>query len=219
MGSVDVQTPSDNEEFDTSTDQSMSESSTAPTEAVSTDVAPAESPAPAAFSTPADNTGAPKSAAPNTAKPPTKPSMASKVALPPVNKRTARYGVEGLLVVLVIIFFAWGLSLSSKNKDLTAQNTTLNSTIASYEANPQALVQKQTNDLIAKVGALTTLPTNETPTVAEVSDAAAAQKQSSFFANAQNGDKVLMYAKAGKAILYRPSTNSIILIAPLTFNK
>lgn len=28
-----------------------------------------------------------------------------------------------------------------------------------------------------------------------------------------------MYAKAGEAILYRPSTNKIILVAPLTFNN
>jgi hypothetical protein len=63
------------------------------------------------------------------------------------------------------------------------------------------------------------LPQGETPTVANVSDADAAKKQSAFFVDAQNGDKVLMYVKAGQAILYRPSTNKIIKVAPLTLTN
>ncbi len=91
--------------------------------------------------------------------------------------------------------------------------------MASLNANPQAIIQKQTDAIINAVGQLMTLPTGETPTVATVSDANAAKQQSAFFDNAQNGDKVLMYVKAGEAILYRPSTNKIVLVAPLTLSS
>lgn len=119
---------------------------------------------------------------------------------------------EAVLILLVIILGLWAWTLYTDRNNLKAQVVKLN-------ANPQIAVQKQSEILIDKVGALIDLPKNETPTIASVSDATAAKKQSAFFNNAQNGDKVLMYVKAGEAILYRPSTNKIILVAPLTFNN
>ncbi len=74
---------------------------------------------------------------------------------------------------------------------------------------------EEASKLIQKVGKLTDLP-NETPTVATISDAAKLQSQP-FFAKAQNGDKVLIYTNAKKAYLYRPSTNKIIDIGPVSF--
>lgn len=76
-------------------------------------------------------------------------------------------------------------------------------------SNPQTVTQNETQDLIAKVGKLVVLPTGETPTLATVNDATKLKNQA-FFKNAQNGDKVLIYNKAGQAILYRPSTNKIV---------
>jgi hypothetical protein len=127
--------------------------------------------------------------------------------------------VTGGLVLVIVILAIWGLSLSSSNSKLKKDNSDLKNQVAQLNANPQAIIQKQTNDLISKVSKLMQLPTGETPTVAEVSDAAAAKKQSAFFNNAQNGDKVLMYVNAHEAILYRPATNKIILVAPLTFSS
>lgn len=68
--------------------------------------------------------------------------------------------------------------------------------------------------LIAEVGRLIELPLNEEPTIATVSDVKQLQGQP-FFASARNGDKVLIYQKAKKAILYRPSTKKIIDVGPV----
>jgi hypothetical protein len=123
----------------------------------------------------------------------------------------ARLVVELVSVILFIGLAIWTWQLYNQRNALLSQ-------VSSLESNPQLTIQKQTDKLIRHVGQLVALPIGETPTIADVSDVYLARQQSAFFANAQKNDRVLMYAKAGEAILYRPSTNKIILVAPLTFN-
>jgi hypothetical protein len=80
--------------------------------------------------------------------------------------------------------------------------------------NPNAVATQELNDVIAKVGKLMMLP-KEQPTVATVTDKNKLKKQS-FFAVAENGDKVLIYTGRKQAILYRPSTNKIVQVAPIS---
>jgi cytoskeletal protein RodZ len=68
--------------------------------------------------------------------------------------------------------------------------------------------------VVRKVSVLMELPQGETPTLATVSDKTKLQDQT-FFQNAENGDRILVYTQAQKAVLYRPSTNKIIDIAPI----
>ena len=75
--------------------------------------------------------------------------------------------------------------------------------------NPVIRNQLEADSIITKVGRLITLPKGEKPSVAVVSDKAKLSKDA-FFAKAENGDEVLIYLKAKRAILYRPSTNKII---------
>ena len=82
-------------------------------------------------------------------------------------------------------------------------------------ANPQALVDQQGEKVVAPVAKLMDLPAGETPTVATVLDASKLKEQQ-FFANAMNEDKVIIFSQAKKAILYRPSTNKIIEVSPLS---
>lgn len=80
--------------------------------------------------------------------------------------------------------------------------------------NPTAKAQAETQELLEQVGKIYALP-NGTPTVATVSDKSKLSTQA-FFASAQNGDKVLIYTDAKKAILYRPSTGQVIEVGPIT---
>ncbi|HVE81113.1 MAG TPA: hypothetical protein VNA68_03205 [Candidatus Dormibacteraeota bacterium] len=84
--------------------------------------------------------------------------------------------------------------------------------------NPQQASKEEAQSLIKKVGAIVALPGDEEPTVATVVDASKLKSQP-FFANAQNGDKVLLYTKAKKAYLYRPTSNKLIEVATLNINK
>lgn len=87
---------------------------------------------------------------------------------------------------------------------------------AELRANPNKIAQDSTRDLVAKVGQLMVLPEGETPTVATVTDPSKLKDQP-FFANTQEGDRVLIYTNARKAVLYNPSSNRIVEVAPLSF--
>lgn len=79
--------------------------------------------------------------------------------------------------------------------------------------NPTQAAKEETKSLTAKVGKLLDLP-NEEPTVATIVDSTKLKDQP-FFSKAKNGDKVILYTNAKKAILYRPSENKIIDVAPI----
>lgn len=84
-----------------------------------------------------------------------------------------------------------------------------------YQAVKQAPPKQEAkaSDIVTSVGKLMELPAEE-PTVATVSDAQKLKDQQ-FFVLARDGDVVLIYSQAKKAILYRPSVNKIIDVAPI----
>lgn len=85
-------------------------------------------------------------------------------------------------------------------------------------SNPQAAAKAAVQSTVDAVGKLVQLPANETPTLATVTDASKLKNQA-FFAKAENGDKVLIYTQAKLAVLYRPSTNKVINLAPLVIGN
>jgi uncharacterized protein YneF (UPF0154 family) len=78
--------------------------------------------------------------------------------------------------------------------------------------NPSLHSQQEIQAVIQNIGRLIDLPTDEQPTVATVSDINKLKDQP-FFSHAKNGDKVLIYTKAKKAILYDPVANKIIEVS------
>ncbi len=87
-----------------------------------------------------------------------------------------------------------------------------------YQYKKAVAVDAGKNELesyVSKIGTFMVLPENEQPTMATVADKERLSQQA-FFAKAENGDKMLFYAKAQKAILYRPSQNKIIEATSMT---
>lgn len=84
--------------------------------------------------------------------------------------------------------------------------------------NPQQAAKQEVESTVAKLGTLMVLPKDETPTIATVTDKNKLKEQP-FFARAQNGDKVILYIKARKAILFREKDNKIIEVAPINIQK
>jgi len=85
------------------------------------------------------------------------------------------------------------------------------------KTNPTMEAEKETKKMVKEVGKLMQLP-DETPTIVTVSDKEKLKDQS-FFDNAENGDVVLAYTQKMIAILYRPSTEKIINVAPITVDQ
>ena len=78
--------------------------------------------------------------------------------------------------------------------------------------NPQATTESQIQKIVKEVGGVLVLPTNETPTLATVSDPSKLADQP-FFAHAMTGDIVLVYTASKKAILWRPSTKQVVEVS------
>jgi cytoskeletal protein RodZ len=127
------------------------------------------------------------------------------------SKRLSRMSWKKWLALLIVLaLVAGGIWFAYDYSQLKKENDKL--------SDPQQAAREATSALVAEVGSLTDLPSGETPTVATVSDVSKLKNQA-FFANAQNGDKVLIYTQAKRAYLYRPSTQKIIEIAPINLGS
>jgi len=70
-------------------------------------------------------------------------------------------------------------------------------------------------EIITKVAALMELPADELPSIATVTDKEKLADEE-FFTRAELNDKLLIYPDSKLAIIYRPSTNKIVNVAPLS---
>ena len=84
--------------------------------------------------------------------------------------------------------------------------------------NPEMASQEEVKSITRKVASLMELPTDEMPTIATVLDKDKLKDQQ-FFAKAENGDKIIIFSKNQKAILYRSSSNKIIEVAPISISE
>ncbi len=77
----------------------------------------------------------------------------------------------------------------------------------------QEAAQKELTTIVDNVRKIMILPNEEIPQVAIIQDVEALKKTQDFFVDAENGDKILVYAQARKAIIYREKTNQIVNVA------
>lgn len=76
---------------------------------------------------------------------------------------------------------------------------------------------QQIQKVVDEASKIAVLP-SETPTLATVSDQTKLADQE-FFSDARDGDKVLMYTTARKAIIYRESENKIVNMGPIAITS
>jgi hypothetical protein len=110
-----------------------------------------------------------------------------------------------LLLVLLIGLASYSIKSQRETRALQQQLSELQS------KNPSAN-QEEVKQVIAEVSKVYELPVDETPTLATISDKEKLQDVP-FFAKAENGDKVLIYVNARKALLYRPTTHKLVDVA------
>lgn len=120
--------------------------------------------------------------------------MSMKLKIPKANPRNLTVFVVFVVLFCASLFFGYQYFQSQKN----AQDPNF--------ANKQVLNE---------VSKLVLLPQDEQPTIATVTDVTKLTTQP-FFAKAQNGDKVLIFANARKAVLFRPAINKVIEIGPVS---
>lgn len=56
---------------------------------------------------------------------------------------------------------------------------------------------------------------NEEPTITTIKDAKGLKQDDQFYLNAEDGDKIFIYVKSRKIIVYRPKENKIINAGPI----
>jgi hypothetical protein len=120
-----------------------------------------------------------------------------------LKKKIKRYKIALTAVLIVVILLAGFLYHLHENSLNKAKG-------------PSS--QSQINKTVNEVGKLMLLPSGEQPTLAIVNNASQ-YRSVSFFKDAENGDELLVYAQAREAILYRPSINKIISVAPLNVSN
>lgn len=113
------------------------------------------------------------------------------------------------LVILVGIFGIFGVLSYFIYDYYNAKNE-----LSEYKDDSSLSAIKERNKLLERIHETVKVPDDEEPTIATVTNAFRLRGQT-FFAQSENGDKVIIYPKSGRAILYRPSINKIIEAAPV----
>lgn len=78
----------------------------------------------------------------------------------------------------------------------------------------QRLSEQEMTVILEQLGKLTLLP-DEEPVMATIIDAAYLATQSAFYEQSENGDKLVVFPTAKKAIIYSPARNIIVNSGPV----
>jgi len=120
-----------------------------------------------------------------------------------------------LLLILIAVLATIGFGLIFKKYIETKKQLE----VATSAEGQKAIVQKEVDDLLGKVGKLIVLPQNEEPTIATITDVEALKQEQSFYTDARNGNRVIIYMQAKKAIIYDEENNILVNVGPIFLNE
>jgi len=136
------------------------------------------------------------------------PAAGTSAEAQPVRKKRHWFGT--FLLVLLFLALAGGLGYVGKLYwDAQNQLKVFRSDVASKVNN---LTDEEINVLVADVGKHIALPM-EKPQVVTITNVDQLKINQPFFANAQNGDKILVFTN--RVVLYRPSLDKVIDLAQI----
>ena len=123
---------------------------------------------------------------------------------------------RGKVIVVSAVLLVLGTVVYTRN--ITKQNKILGAQIEALKKDPQSIAKEEIKGLVEKLSKLVVLPEGEDPVVATVTDKEKLKDQP-VFAKAENGDKILIYAKAQKAYIYRVDKNLLIDVVPVNIGN
>lgn len=77
--------------------------------------------------------------------------------------------------------------------------------------------QREAVNLTYRIGKTVLLPSDEIPGLATVTDSTKLNR-GGVLTGAQNGDKVLLFYKGGRVVLYRPSVGKVVAVGPMVLD-
>jgi hypothetical protein len=84
---------------------------------------------------------------------------------------------------------------------------------------PAQLSDAEVGDIVSAVGRHILLPADEKPLIATVADIDLLLEKEPFYKGAKNGDILLLYPNAGKAILYNQEGDIIVNVGPIVLDQ
>lgn len=120
-------------------------------------------------------------------------------------------GAVTLAIVSLVGFGMWSYKNYTEAKKEIAR-------LSSVEGQKE-LAKKELDSIRQKLGRHIILPQDEDPTIATVTDVEALKKTQAFFNNAQNGDKLIVYSGAKKAIIYSPERDILVNVGALVLDE
>lgn len=136
----------------------------------------------------------------------TSPKPVSKKPESPKKSKRSKKGKFAvvIIVVLLIASLAGMFVLYQKYQDTQSEVQKLSTVQGQQELN-----KTQINQLLGEMRSIIVLPEGEDPVVATITDISKLENND-FYKDAKNGDKVVVFAEAKKAYIYRPDTKTIV---------
>lgn len=122
-------------------------------------------------------------------------------------KPTKRHSNNKLVIIVLII--AGAIFVANLINDRNRLQQQLNDTKGEISGS------QQVKDIVNRLASSVELPSDETPQMRTIEDAAKFTEQNPSLGDIKNGDVLLFFEKSKKVVVYRPSTKKAIVVVTL----